>query len=299
MKRWHDTEHTWEVIYTVAGNGSIIDEQGQPLYKLPQADLYRVGGAPLLLWLETNGHTKKIGRKFVPTFASFTADLDSSAAALAERPELVAAVIINDRRMVKAAKKCGFRVIYSPDRADHEIFAPIYGLEPLRGPLKVGWAGSVAWWGTVKHTDLIQFACREFPGEVEYVRQDREIEGMKNADEMALWYNKLDVLVNLNDERTCTPVTQIEAMACGIPVITTRCGEQWQLIESLWPQRIIQHPTQAALEKVLAHCVELGRDRLRESGMSFRKRFMEKNISWQCGEARRVTQALVEVARNV
>lgn len=293
MIKYHGTEHEWDVVYSFSKNWP----RGGVLKALPDADIYRVGGLPLLNWMETHGLLKGRRQQFVPTFASFM-DIDRCHELLAGKMHYVAAFIINDQRMIDVAIQLGRPIIYSPDRCDHGIFKPMLGKRPKSGPLRVGWAGSERYWHGVKHVDAIEQACKEV-GDIEFVRQDREKDDWKSAQEMADWFNGLDLYMSANMSRTCTPVPTLEAMSCGVPVFTTRCGELWRVIHSTHPSWIIQKPDMRSVQEALERAVNVGRDSLRASAIQLSRRAGRNFVTWECGEARRVTEALAALSQGV
>lgn len=289
LVKYHNTRHTWSWAQAVG-------DDGRELNHLEEAALYRVGGLYLVPWLLSRGlPSKSPGQTLVATVASF-ADLGDPLAAI-ERGLLpsIAAFLVNDLRQEEGVIHLGLPIIYSPDRADQEVFFPKLDLRPPSGPLRVGWAGSEFYWPGVKHVDLIAEACERVKG-VKFVRQDREKEGLKGPAEMCSWINSLDVYVAANEERSCTPVTQLEAVACGVPVLTTRCGELWRVVESFEPGWIIERPTAKDIAVALELVVSTGRKRLRDKGLDFWVRYAKHWVTWECGEAERVTRVFERLA---
>ncbi len=164
-------------------------------------------------------------------------------------------------------------------------------------PLRVGWAGSIKAWGGIKHQAEIIEACERVEG-VEFVRQDRELDGQKDQKEMAEWFSSLHCYISANDVDTCTPVPQIEAIGCGVLPITTKCGERWDLIEALEPNLILRDSSVAEISRALTWCVE-NVERVSNLGMTLRKRHFGNVISWNCGEATLATQAMEALAWTV
>jgi hypothetical protein len=295
LKKFSRADSTWDKICA-------IDPQGQMLKEFdPTYDLYRFGGVPLLKWfVEHDIITKpRHNRRCIPTFASFReATYTEFSIFLHENIDLLAGVVVNDRRMFPHVMQYGVPVIYSPDCVDYMVFKPKHALQPPPElPLRVGWAGSIKAWGGIKHQAEIQQACDELDG-VEFVRQDRELDGPKNQAEMCDWFNGLHVYISANDIDTCTPVPQIESIACGTLPVTTKCGERWDLIAGVDKRLILQDTSISEIKRALSYC----RDSISEVsnwGMTLRRRHFENVISWQCGEATLSTEAMEALAWTV
>lgn len=294
MMRFDESPHSWDLFHARDSDVPVADYNPWRPLEIRSYDGVRIGGFPLFRWFRARNAFRDEPRTF-PTIASFW-DIDEHLAGTAEHRHMIAAVIINDRRMEEAAKEVGRPIIYSPDRVDHHIFRPLPRLRPTKGPLRVGWAGSVKHWPGLKHPDLIREAAARLG--MTFVRQDREADGQKTAAQMAEWFNTLDLYVSANEERTCTPVVQLEAAACGITALSTRCGELWPAIEAeSGGQMIIEAPTEADISTCLGHASKLGRDGLQEFGARFLHRHGRELLTWQCGEATRVTEAMAALLK--
>ena len=208
----YSKEPGWDVLYV---NPYTIPTDGFAQYAA-----VRVGGVPLFMDLVKRGLVNE--RKFFPTIASFV-DMEWHGKALATQRSNIAAVIINDQRFRPDALALDRPVIYTPDKVDSYIFRPDPKVRQP-GRVRVGWAGSEKWWGDAKRVADLRAIVERVGGR--FILQDREQHGAKTAVEMACWLNnEVDIYATANIERTCTPVTVIEAIACCCPVVTTRCGE--------------------------------------------------------------------------
>lgn len=240
-------EHSWVTHYAQPRDFEMSD--------IESYDLVRVGGLPLFVMLVNHELIPLTPRKYVPTIASFW-DESFHLKRLRELRYLIAAIIVNDLRLAPGALSLDRPVIYAPDNVDPAIFSPTVDAHELRAvrmrqglPLRVGWAGSEHYWAGIKHVDQIAEACRRTG--CEFVRQDREKDGQKTAEEMADWYQGIDVYVAFNEERTCTPVPVLEALSCGVPVITTRCGDIWHMIAQSRAGLVLESPDMQHLEAAL------------------------------------------------
>jgi hypothetical protein len=296
LKKFSRADASWSKICA-------IDPQGQMLKEFDHTfDMYRFGGVPLLKWFVDHKiiTSPQFNRRCVPTFASFReADAVEFSIFMHDNLDLLAGVIINDRRMFSSVMQYGVPVIYSPDCVDPTVFKPKVSLRPQHNlPLRVGWAGSEKAWGTIKHQKEIREACESFGDQVEFVRQDREQDGPKNQAEMCDWFNSLHVYVSANVVKTCTPVPQIEAIACGILPITTKCGERWDLIKGQAPELILKDHSVDSIKTSLKWCLD--RVHLLQSmGLELRQRHFPDIISWHCGEATLATEAMEALAMSV
>ena len=121
-----------------------------------------------------------------------------------------------------------------PNGVDADFFTPRSG--PRRpGPLRVGWAGSLANFGsdmrgvsTVLEPALAGLALR-FPGRFELCVAARE-DRLRTPAEMRAFYQDLDVYVCASRVEG-TPNPALEAAACGVPVVSTRVGNMPELLE--------------------------------------------------------------------
>jgi len=283
MLRYGQTgEHTWTVFYT--------DPKTFEKDALEQFDLVRVGGLPLFMTLHNHDLIPKDKRRYVPTIASFW-DIDYHLEHCAKFRDVIAGVIVNDMRFRSSAMAFDRPIIYSPDKVDGHVF---YRQKPLERTdevkhLRVGWAGSEHYWPQVKNVDGIAEACRVTG--YEFVRQDREKDGKKTADAMREWFNTLDVYVSFNIERSCTPVPVLEAISCGVPIITTRCGDLWPMIAASCAGKVLSEPSMQELVYALRW--------INLAAMGCNVDLIE-HVRWETSlEAREVTAAMSRLARSI
>lgn len=151
----------------------------------------------------------------------------------------VQAIVINDELMAPYAIRYEKPMIFHPDRVDTSLFRR--KRTNTGTTARIGWAGSDRHWQSVKHLDAIREAVAETRAEL--VLQRREVEGLKNAAEMAEWFNTLDGYICANDELTPNPVPVIEAMCCGVPCITTRAGSAWRIMAGIAPSFVLEDAT--------------------------------------------------------
>jgi glycosyltransferase involved in cell wall biosynthesis len=281
LEKYHKTNWGWQTYCA-------IEPDGKPIKEIGKHPLYRIGGMSLCYWFLSQRLIDLRGSVLIPTLASFV-DVQKLRDEMSGFIPHIRAFIINDQRMLEDVIGWNKPIIYSPDKVDHEIFFPEPKLRPKKGPLRIGWAGSVKFWQGVKNINKIIDVLKETKG-VQLVRQDRELDGQKSPEEMRTWFNGLDAYICANESRTCTPVPILESIACGLPVLTTRCGELFPIIESHRPEWIIEKTTEKEIKKTIETVRDQGRQMLHDLGMRLHRNII-KFISWQCGEANRVTRA--------
>ncbi len=118
-------------------------------------------------------------------------------------------------------------VFYTPNGVDTQFFTPGERLGENSG-LRVGWAGSLTNHGSKRgYHEYIVPAVGEVPGAA-LVTAARE-ERWRDAAEMREFYRSLDVYVCASWEEG-TPNPNLEAAACGVPLLTTPVGNMPELL---------------------------------------------------------------------
>jgi hypothetical protein len=199
-------------------------------------------------------------------------------------------VVYNDLRHAPWAEGFPARCFYLPGKVSADDWSVIPSQRPRSGPIRVGWAGSEAAWPGVKNVDMLEEAC-DVVG-VEFVRQRREDDGVLDMEQMEAWYNSLDLYASANIEMSCTPVPVLEAMRCGVAVLTTRCGEVWPILRAVSPELVAHSPTVKDLSASLSLLKARGRQEIRDLGWQVRKQ--SDVVTWEAGAATRVTEVLAQ-----
>ena len=129
----------------------------------------------------------------------------------------------------------GFRALVGdpawclPNGVDAAFFTPAAAARRSGGPLRVGWAGSVANFGAELRglPNVIEPAVASLTG-VELCIAARE-ERLRTPAEMRAFYRSLDVYVCASRVEG-TPNPCLEAAACGVPIVSTAVGNMPELI---------------------------------------------------------------------
>lgn len=269
--------HTWDLFH--------VRPQDFTTEQLDTYDAVRIGSGGLLMHGTARAWLPRVS-PLICSFASFSDDVEYHQFIEHNLDRIVAFAVV-DARLVARCARYDHPAIHVSDRCDPATYYPHTLIRPLHGPLRVGWAGSVLSWPRIKHVNEIVEACAAT--DVVFVRQDRELDGTKNQAEMRDWYSSLDVYIAANDVDTPTPVPCLEAAACGVYVLTTRCGELWPAIAANDQDAIIEESTVEAITAALERQVARGRSAVRELGA----RLLEQNkpaLHWGCGVAQQFTR---------
>lgn len=308
LKRYDDSK-SWDVAHCSS------DPDTRESTHLDRADFSRydlVVFGCLPIWWMMKDRLAKMRCPILVTMASFRDARGMTCANAATGEELdisgtlrdsrIAGIVINDSRMTEFVVRHELPIIFHPDRVDTDFFYPVEKDQRrhrvFHSKALIGWAGSTHHWQDQKHLELIEQICEANKDEVELVLQRREVEGLKNQDEMVRWYHSLDAYICMNDELTPNPVPVLEALACGLPVFTTACGDLAPLIEYLG-YRLWGEPAKEdaeILRDVVSIWNSLHQAYAKDSNQAHQ--FALNVLSWaSTGEADRFTRICEEVAR--
>jgi glycosyltransferase involved in cell wall biosynthesis len=161
-------------------------------------------------------------------------------------------------------------VIYLPESIDTEFFA-FKEMNP--DTFTVGWAGREH---VVKRTHIL--------GKLDYPIKKQANWGAKyfnedaNSQPMLDFYHSIDCLV-LTSASECQPRVVMEAMACGLPVVSTDVGSVSMLLDKKWiVPTIPEHKTIEEMNKKLKMLAE--NPELRRNVGKRNRAFIYKNFSW-------------------
>lgn len=119
-------------------------------------------------------------------------------------------------------------IIFLPESVDTDVFYPNYEkiYNTKKKDLVIGWAGGAH--KKIKRTYLLDKL--DFPVKIKSDWQQQRNNKITTNNHMVDFYQSLDVLV-VTSITECMPRVILEAMACGIPVISTDCGGIRMLID--------------------------------------------------------------------
>lgn len=117
----------------------------------------------------------------------------------------------------------GHPIVFLPESVDTNFFKPSYNFNKS---FTVGWAGGAH--KKIKRTYLLDKL--DFPVIIKSDWKDQRRDNVTTLDNMLPFYRSIDVLV-ITSLSECMPRVALEAMACGIPVISTDVGGMRMLID--------------------------------------------------------------------
>jgi len=276
--------HTWD-LYHVAPTMDFDKDI------LEGYDAVRIGAGPLLRTALDNGWLPSLP-EIIVSLASFR-DEEIARSSLRLVSNVLSGIVTVDQRLLVGAAYHRCPSFWLADGTDHEVFYPEPELCPTYGPLRVGWAGSISSWPGIKHPGRIEKACKV--AGMEFVRQDRELDGLKDEDEMRRWFNSLDVYCVANEEDTPTPVPWLEAAACGVAVMGTRCGDLWPVNSRA---ATIEGTTQKQITDTMKDVRLIGRFGLHSLGRAFRDKYLMTHLSWDTTRTREFTRFVAAICEG-
>jgi len=113
-------------------------------------------------------------------------------------------------------------LFYIPNGVDTELFKPA----ELPKDLVIGWAGHSKHKG--KRLDWLQVACKNM--NVPLVIQDRDVNYIPH-DKMPEFYHQLSCYACVSESEGSNN-SILEAAACGVPIITTPCGNYQSIVQN-------------------------------------------------------------------
>lgn len=166
--------------------------------------------------------------------------------AMQKRLELFEAVSVPCRDLKEIITDYHPNTFYTPVAVDTEMFRPLLYKRRVSHSFTVGWVGKEEKEHTVEgYLEHVKPICNLLP-DVELFSAPGG-EDVNGPTQMLGFYNAIDVLV-VFDETKGDSKTILEAMACGVPVITTRIGEVENIIENNANGMIIPRNEEALTE---------------------------------------------------
>ncbi len=116
---------------------------------------------------------------------------------------------------------------YTPNGVDTSFFTPYYN--PIHAVPVFGWVGNIDR-ATKRYSNIIVPLSKKYNFNIIGTSKKDSIEKLLNKQQMREYYNGLDYfVVSSNTEGTPNPA--LEAMSCGIPVITTKVGNMIEIVD--------------------------------------------------------------------
>lgn len=165
-------------------------------------------------------------------------------------------------------------IVFLPESADTEFFTPATVPETFT----VGWSGRVAEVKRCHLLDQLSFPVKRQSdhGKEFFKEPNRSLQPMKE------FYQSLSALV-LTSSSEAMPRVVLEAMSCGLPVVTTDVGSLRMIMDSMWivpvnPESVVVRDVSNRLN-LLSKYPELAKD----VGVRNRK-FIEDHFSWKVNQ---------------
>jgi glycosyltransferase involved in cell wall biosynthesis len=150
--------------------------------------------------------------------------------AMEQRLQLFEAISVPCRDLKEIISEYHPNTFHTPVAVDTEVFRPLLHKRRVSNSFTVGWVGKEEKEHTVEgYLEHIKPICNLLP-ETELFSAPGG-EDTNGPTQMLGFYNAIDVLV-MFDETKGDCKTILEAMACGVPVVTTRVSDVHEIIES-------------------------------------------------------------------
>lgn len=167
-----------------------------------------------------------------------------------QRLEMFDAISVPCKDLKEIVTEYHPNTLYTPVAVDTETFRPLMHKRRVSNSFTVGWVGKAEEEHTVEgYLEHIKPICNHLP-ETELFSAPGG-EDTNGPTQMLGFYNAIDVLVAF-DETKGDCKTILEAMACGVPVITTRTSDIHEVIENN-ANGIIVPRNEEALTEALVH----------------------------------------------
>ena len=135
-------------------------------------------------------------------------------------------VSVNNTILFDRFKKYIKNLHYTPNGVETSVFTPDYN--DLNDDVIFGWVGNIDR-ATKRYSEIITLLSRKHNFKVIGTSKKDGIDKLLNKKEMRDYYNSLDYFVVSSDTEG-TPNPALEAMSCGIPVITTKVGNMIEIV---------------------------------------------------------------------
>lgn len=164
-------------------------------------------------------------------------------------------------------------VVFLPESADTEFFIPAKFPETFT----IGWSGRKS---EVKRIHLLDRLC--YPVKIQSDHGSEFFKEFRPLDPMRSFYQSISCLV-LTSYTEAMPRVVLEAMSCGLAVVTTDVGSLRMIMDSMWivpthPESIVVKDMNARLKMLSSHP-----EILKEAGQRNRS-FIEQYFSWKVNQ---------------
>lgn len=166
-------------------------------------------------------------------------------------------------------------IVFLPESIDTKFFKPKnWNRMGEKKELVVGWAGGAH--KKIKRTYLLDQL--DFPVTIKSDWKEQRINNVTNLEGMKPFYKSIDVLV-ITSLSECMPRVALEAMACGIPVISTDVGGMRMLIDKEFIVPV--NPESSCVDEINARLQLLYKYPVLRQAVAKRNRaWIEKYWSW-------------------
>ena len=123
------------------------------------------------------------------------------------------------------------RLYYTPNGVDRSLFC--FSNKSLGSPIKIGWVGNMDRAAKNYENIVLPLTKYKFNNVVFSILATSKYDNPKNmltSEKMLEYYRSLDFLM-ITSTTEGTPNPGLEALSCGIPLITTRVGNMIEIIE--------------------------------------------------------------------
>jgi len=140
-------------------------------------------------------------------------------------------VSVNNMILYNAFRNDLDNIFYTPNGVHTNVFVPPPQY-PKNEKLVIGWVGNKDR-AVKRYREIFKPLKKQYEDKYNFeiigTRKSDSADDIYTTEEMVSYYQKLDVLLVTSDNEG-TPNPALEAMSCGVPVITTRVGNMPEII---------------------------------------------------------------------
>jgi len=190
------------------------------------------------------------------------------------------AVSVNNTYLEKEFKGHVKNLYYTPNGVDTKFFCPEEKSGENDKVLKIGWVGNKD--RKAKNFPILRKLSKMDLGPLEFKivgsrKKDKNLP--KNRDQMRDFYRNLDFfLVTSSSEGTPNP--GLEALSCGVPVISTQVGNMVELIQD-GQNGFFVSPKAKSIANALKKALALSKDDLKTMSFNARQSIVDGQWDWE------------------